>query len=229
MKTIAILQSNYIPWKGYFSMIDRVDEFVILDQVQFTKNDWRNRNKIKTREGIQWLTIPVRQERLEQKICETRVSDARWSRKHWSALTQSYSRAPNFKSYADQVETWYAEAGGLEFLSDVNLLFIRRLCALFGMTTPLTPSTSYALVDDRVERLVNICQQSGASRYLSGPAARAYMNEGSFVARDIQVQWMDYGSFPVYDQRFPPFEHGVSMLDMLFNVGAAQPHYFRTR
>ena len=227
MKTIAILQSNYIPWKGYFSMIDRVDEFVILDQVQFTKNDWRNRNRIKTRDGVQWLTIPVRQERLEQKICETLVSDERWSRKHWNALTQSYSRAPNFKPYADQVEACYTEAGALEYLSDINLLFIRHLCALFGVTTPLTPSTDYALMGDRVERLVNICQQSGAGCYLSGPAARAYLDEGSFAARGIQVKWMDYSSFPVYDQRFPPFEHGVSMLDMLFNVGTAQPQYLR--
>ena len=229
MKSIAILQSNYVPWKGYFSLIDLVDEFVVLDEVQFTKNDWRNRNRIKTRDGVQWLTIPVRQERLEQSISETAVSDTRWSRRHWNALKQNYSRAPMFKRYSGMVEQWYLDAGQISRLSDINLLFIERLCAAFDVCTTVSLCTDYDMSGDRVRRLVNICKQAGAGRYLSGPAARGYLDESQFEAEGIEVQWMDYSGFPVYDQVFPPFEHAVSMLDLLFHVGPAQPHYFRKR
>ena len=229
MKTIAILQSNYIPWKGYFSLIDLVDEFVILDEVQFTKNDWRNRNKIKTRDGVQWMTIPVRQERLDQKISEVTVSDARWSRKHWNTLVQNYSKAPQFKRHANLVEDMYLEAGKLWHLSDINMLFIRRLCSVFKVATTLTSCTDYVVAGDRVQRLVNICRQTGAGRYLSGPAARGYLDESQFAAQGIELQWMDYSDFPVYEQLFPPFAHGLSVLDLLFNVGAEEPRYFRKR
>ena len=181
MKTVAIVQSNYIPWKGYFSLIDLVDEFVILDEVQFTKNDWRNRNKIKTRDGVQWITIPVRQERLDQKISEVTVSDARWSRKHWNTLVQNYSKAPRFKRHASLVEDMYLEAGKLWRLSDINVLFIRRLCSVFQVETKLTSCTDYVMTGDRVQRLVNICMQTGAGRYLSGPAAR-----GAHDSRDCR-------------------------------------------
>lgn len=227
MKSIAILQSNYIPWKGYFRLIDQVDEFVILDEVQFTKNDWRNRNRIKTRDGVQWITIPVRQEHLDQKISEIQVSDTRWPRKHWNSWAQNYGKARHFKDYAEQVESWYGEAGKLVHLSDINRLFIRNLCLIFGVETRLTSCEDYELSGDRVQRLINICLQSGANRYLSGPAARDYLDESRFAAQGIEVQWMDYSGFPQYDQLFAPFEHGVSMLDLLFNAGASVPEYFR--
>ena len=99
MKKIAILQSNYIPWKGYFDLINMVDEFVLYDDVQYTHRDWRNRNKIKTSHGLKWLTIPVRQERFEQKIIETKVIDKRWNTKHWKSLVQNYSKAKYFNEY----------------------------------------------------------------------------------------------------------------------------------
>ncbi|MCI0559344.1 MAG: WbqC family protein, partial [Nitrososphaera sp.] len=130
LKRIAILQSNYIPWKGYFDVINLVDEFIILDEVQFTKNDWRNRNKIKTKAGVDWLSIPVRQEHLHQKIIETRVVDERWATKHWKTLSQSYARAWHFKTYADYIEKIYREASAFEFLSQINRCFIRAIMEL---------------------------------------------------------------------------------------------------
>ena len=107
MKKIAILQSNYIPWKGYFDLINMVDEFVIFDTAQFTKNDWRNRNKIKTSQGVQWLTIPAQQNSLQQLICETKVSNPKWAKKHWSTIAQNYSKTPYFKDYKDLFESFY--------------------------------------------------------------------------------------------------------------------------
>lgn len=228
MKRVAILQSNYIPWKGYFGLIDKVDEFILLDEVQFTKNDWRNRNRIKTRAGVQWMSIPVRHEHLEQKISEVRVSDNRWSTRHWNTLAQNYARAQYFRRYAALVEEIYREAGTLERLSDVNRLFIGKLCALFALKTKITPCTDYRMEGDRVERLVNICRQAQARVYVSGPAAKEYLDEGKFAAQGIAVEWMNYAGYPEYDQLFLPFEHSVTILDLLFNAGADNKAYIRT-
>ena len=107
MKKVAILQSNYIPWKGYFDIINSVDTFIIYDEVQYTKNDWRNRNKIKTSQGTQWITIPVSQKSLDQKIFETKVSFQKWNKKHWNTIKTNYGRAENFKTYRDQLENLY--------------------------------------------------------------------------------------------------------------------------
>lgn len=229
MKRIAILQSNYIPWKGYFDIIASVDEFVLYDEVQFTKNDWRNRNRIKTRTGVQWLSIPVRQERLSQAIDQIRVADGRWATKHWNTLAQNYARARYFKDYAAQIEQLYGEARELEFLSAINALFIRRLCGLLGVTTRITPSGTYALEGDRVARLVGICRQAQATTYLSGPSARGYIDEQAFAAGGVGVEWMDYSGYPVYGQPYPPFEHGVSVVDLLFNCGPLHREFMKRR
>jgi hypothetical protein len=227
MKKVAILQSNYVPWKGYFDLIAAVDEFVIYDEVQFTKNDWRNRNKIKTRNGVEWLTIPVRQERLEQKISETKVIDGRWSLKHWKAIANSYARAQYFKLYAPVIEDLYSRAGQLEFLSEINLLFIQRICELLTITTKITSSRQYDLSGDRVGRLVSVCGQVGAGTYLSGPAAKSYLDESLFDASGIRVEWMSYDGYAEYPQLFTPFEHGVTILDLLFNAGPQSKSYMK--
>ncbi|MGM3275645.1 WbqC family protein [Ralstonia sp. 24A2] len=218
-KKIAILQSNYVPWKGYFDLIRTVDEFILYDEVQYTKNDWRNRNRIKTQSGVKWLSIPVRQERLEQKISETRVVDSRWAALHWKSIAGNYARAPYFGQYAAMVEAWYGEAAACELLSDINALFIRAICTTLGITTRITSSRDYDLSGDRVERLVSICKQADADVYLSGPAARGYLDETRFTEVGMRVEWMSYDGYPEYPQLFPPFEHGVTILDLLFNVG----------
>jgi len=228
-KRVAILQSNYVPWKGYFDLIHSVDEFIVYDEVQYTKNDWRNRNRIKTQAGVQWLSIPVRQERLEQKICETRIADPRWAERHWRAIANSYARAGYFDRYAATVEAWYREAGACELLSDINVLFIRAVCATFGISTRITSTRDYVLQGDRVERLVNICRQAGADVYLSGPAARDYLDEACFTEAGMRVEWMAYDGYPEYSQLFPPFVHGVSILDLLLNVGPERAALLRPR
>ena len=227
MKKIAILQSNYIPWKGYFDMIASVDEFIIYDDVQFTKNDWRNRNKIKTSSGMQWLSIPVRQERLDQKISETKVSDRRWADKHWKTIKQNYSRADGFSIYSSVIAETYQQAAELEFLSDINLLFIRTICKLANIQTTISLCTDYTLTGDRIARLVNLCQQASANVYLSGPAAKSYLDEDAFAKADIILNWMDYTGYKEFSQLYPPFEHGVSMLDLLFNLGLQHSTYMK--
>lgn len=219
MKSVAILQSNYIPWKGYFDLINQVDEFIILDEVQFTKNDWRNRNKIKTQSNVEWLSIPVRHYSMDQLIRETRVADQRWAKKHWQTIVTNYAKAPHFKTLAPKIEKLYSEAAAMECLSEINYLFIEFVLRFLECKTLITNSTDYRLEGGRVERLVNLCLQAHATSYLSGPSAKNYLNEGAFNAAGISVKWMDYGGYREYPQLFPPFEHSVTILDMLLNVG----------
>lgn len=229
MKTVAILQSNYIPWKGYFDIIGMVDEFIIYDEVQFTKNDWRNRNRIKTRNGLEWLSIPVRHKSLDQTIAETVVADDRWSVKHWKSIENSYAKAPCFSHYAPEIQRLYERAANLTLLSEINVLFIREICALLKIETLITSSSQYTLAGDRVDRLVNICHQANADAYLSGPAAMDYIDTNAFEDRGIRLEWMEYGGYPEYPQLFPPFQHGVSILDLMFCAGSEARKYLKAR
>jgi hypothetical protein len=225
-KRIAILQSNYIPWKGYFDIIRRVDEFVLFDEVQFTKNDWRNRNRIKTPKGLLWLTIPVRTAgRADQPIDETEIVDPDWARRHWENIRASYGQAVGFTAVAPRLEALYADAAGEALLSRVNRAFLAVICPMLGIATPITNSRDYPCSKGRTERLVGICQAAGATVYLSGPAARAYLDEAMFQAAGITVEWMDYGGYRPYPQFHDPFEHAVSILDLLCHTGAAAGGY----
>ncbi|KAA5548455.1 WbqC family protein [Adhaeribacter rhizoryzae] len=218
MLKTAILQSNYIPWKGYFDLINSVDEFILYDEMQYTKNDWRNRNKIKTPNGVQWLTIPVKQDSLEQKINETKVFDPKWNIKHWRTLQQNYSKAPYFKFYKELFENLYL-TNSTSYLSQINLLFITAICNELGIKTKITSSEQYSYGDGKTERLVNLVKATGGKEYVSGPAAKDYLNESLFEEAGIKVTWMNYAGYQEYHQLFPPFEHGVSILDLLFNEG----------
>jgi len=226
-KRIAILQSNYIPWKGYFDLINSVDEFILYDTAQFTKNDWRNRNKIKTPRGLSWLTIPVFHD-FGQTIEETKISDPEWASKHWSSLRQNYSAAPHFREYAARIEDVYREVRLERSLSVINYRFIREVCEIIGIDTAITWSRDYELADGRVERLVGLCRQAGGEEYLSGPAAKAYMREQLFTDAGIKVTYMDYSDYPEYGQLYPPFEHGVSVLDLIFNMGPEARLYLKS-
>ena len=221
LKRIAVLQSNYIPWKGYFDLINSVDEFIVYDDMQYTVDDWRNRNKIKTKQGIQWLTIPVSKKgHLGKKISEIKVADSRWARKHWVTLSNAYAKADHFKKYVDLFEEIYLQkAGKLEYLSEINFLFLTEINSLLGITTQMRRSSEFALGEGKSERLVNICMKTGADIYLSGPAARDYLDEDLFLRAGVEVQWMDYSGYPEYMQLHGEFEHSVTILDLIFNTG----------
>lgn len=218
MKKAAIIQSNYIPWKGYFDMIASADEFILYDDVQFTKNDWRNRNKIKTPRGVEWLTIPVRH-RFGQLIQETTVSDLTWTQQHWGSLLQNYAKALYFREYAPLFESLYREIASEQYLSAINHRFLREICVILGIKTSITWSRDYKLAEGKTERLVDLCRQVGAGEYLSGPAAKDYLQEKLFSDANITVKYMDYSGYPEYRQLYPPFEHRVSIIDLVFNEG----------
>ncbi len=227
-KSVAIIQSSYIPWKGYFDIIRAVDEFVFLDDAQFTRRDWRNRNRIKTTNGTQWLTIPVQSKgRFEQAIDETAIAEP-WVERHWASLKMSYGRAPHFPALAPRVRALYEQAAGETMLSAVNSVLCRGICDILGITTRIAWSRDYPVEGTRTDRLLSICRATGATHYLSGPSARAYMELDKFAAAGIAVTFADYSRYPEYPQLHGPFEHGVSILDLLFNTGADAPRHMRS-
>lgn len=226
-KRVAISQSNYIPWKGYFDLIQRVDVFVLYDDMQYTRRDWRNRNRIQTSAGPQWLTIPVKVKgRYFQTMNQTQVADSSWCEQHWQRIVHSYCKAPFFAHYRDGLQSLYEQAEKLTHLSDINALFLRHICQLLAIRTRLLPSSELVLAPGKTERLLGICQQLGASCYYSGPAAKSYMDLALFQEASIQVHWMEY-QYPVYLQQYQPFEHAVTVLDLLFNIGPDAMSYLR--
>lgn len=227
MKKISILQSNYIPWKGYFDLVNMADEFIIYDEVQYTKNDWRNRNQIKTVSGIQWLTIPVRQKNLEQKICDTKIIDKKWNIKHWRTISQNYAKAKHFKEYKDIFEELYLNTSE-EYLSEINIKFIIAINTILGIETKIRRSSDFQLSDGKTERLLGICQDCNADIYLSGPSAKDYFDEELAKKENIQVKWMDYSGYPEYNQLYSHFEHRVTILDLIFNEGENATKYMKS-
>jgi hypothetical protein len=226
-KRLAVIQSSYIPWKGYFDIIGMVDEFVFFDDAQFTRRDWRNRNKIKTAQGLQWLTIPVASKgRYFQAIDETEITEP-WIEKHWRSLTVNYQRAAHFQALAPAIRAIYEDVAGERYLSRVNARLVAGLCRLLDIATPLRWSRDYPVVGAKSERLLSICRAAGAALYLSGPSARSYLDIDLFASEGIAVEWMDYEGYPAYPQLFGTFEHGVSILDLLFNTGAEGRRYMK--
>lgn len=222
-KKVLILQSNYIPWKGYFEMISMVDEFIIYDDAQYTKNDWRNRNKIKTSHGVNWITIPV-YHRLSQKIKEIKISDLKWNLKHWKSLQTNYSKAKYFNELKSIFEPLYLLRNET-FLTEINLTFIKTINDYLEIPTSITRSSDYELKGDSSERLLYLCKQAKASTYLTGPSARNYLDEKLFQQEEIKIEWMNYTNYEPYTQLYPPFEHGVTVLDLIFNTGKDSKKY----
>jgi len=228
MKKVAILQSNYIPWKGYFDLINMVDEFILYDDMQYTKRDWRNRNKIQTPQGLKWLSIPVEAKgKYFQKINETKVSDKNWGKKHWSTIQHTYSKAPYFKEHKDIFDALYLNCKE-EYLSQINYKFIVAINEILGITTKIRWSSEFDLVEGQTEKLLGICKDCKANVYFSGPAAKDYFDEELAKRENIKVEWMDYSGYSKYSQLHEPFEHGVTILDLIFNEGSYAAKYMKS-
>lgn len=221
-KRVAILQSNYIPWKGYFDLIADVDEFIFLDDVQYTRQDWRNRNRIKTSRGIAWLTIPVGTS-IDRRICDVSLPP-RWADAHWHQLVTWYSRAPHFEAYRPLLEEVYL-ARQWPTLAELNQHIIRTIAGLLGISTRFRDSRELRVTTRNQDRVLDLLAAVGADVYVSGPAARAYIDEQRFEAAGHQVIWKDYSGYPEYPQFHPPFNHGVTILDLLFHTGPEAPYY----
>jgi hypothetical protein len=227
MKRVAIVQSNYIPWKGYFDLIASVDEFVLYDDVQYTRRDWRNRNRIKTPQGLAWLTVPVKVKgRYLQAVRETEIDGTDWAQGHWTSLRHNYSRAAAYGEVAAILEPIYMRSQHTH-LSPLNRELIEAVCGYLSIATKITDSSAYELEEERSARLAGICAQAGATEYVSGPAARDYLDESAFASRGITVSWFDYGGYPEYPQLWGPFEHAVSVVDLLFNCGRQAPRFMK--
>jgi hypothetical protein len=210
-------------------MINMVDELILLDEVQYTRSDWRNRNLIKTASGLLWLTIPVKvkEARFETKINEVIVADKGWAARHWATLYNNYRKAPFFNQYQGLFKELYLQNQEI-LLSKINFVFINSINQLLNIQTKISMSTEYELAGDKTDRLVYLCKQAGATEYISGPAAKNYLKEELFNQHQIQVNWMDYSGYKPYQQLHPPFEHGVTVLDLLFNVGPDAKDYMKS-
>lgn len=225
MKKVAILQSNYIPWKGYFDLISYVDEFIIYDDMQFTTRDWRNRNKIKTPQGLYWLSIPVGSN-TNRKIREVVFIDNNWREKHCKVLEANYKKSPFFEEIFSFIKPILMDES-LNSLTELNVSLIKSICNYLGILTPITYCWDYGLIEGKTERLVDLCEKSKAGVYVSGPAAKNYIDQALFDASKIHLEWFEYPNYSEYLQLWDGFEHSVSILDLMFNCGKESYKYMR--
>jgi WbqC-like protein family len=226
-RKVAIIQSNYIPWKGYFNIIKDVDEFVLLDDVQYTRRDWRNRNIIKTKHGLKWLTIPVDVKgKFDTKICEVETFGTDWRLQHWNMLSEAYKEAPFFNLYKEAFRPLFIDDQERR-LSIINHKLITKINDLLGIKTPIRWSSDFDTPNDKTSRLVYICKSLKADVYISGSAAKAYLDIDEFSKNNIQVKWVNYEGYNEYPQLYPPFVHGVTILDLLFNQGEKSKDFLK--
>lgn len=223
MKSCVILQPSYIPWRGVFHQIQKADVFVFYDDVQYDKHGWRNRNQIKTPSGLKWLTIPVLSKGnvLEHTPINAIHMDGAqpWPRKHWETIRQSYSKAPYFKEFAPLVESFYTQR--CESLADFTIPSTVALARAIGIEkTEFLRSSTLGATGSKTDRLLEILKRVGATHYISGPSAKAYLETEKLERAGISVEWMVY-DYPEYEQLHPPYQPGVSLLDLLFMKGAA--------
>lgn len=209
-------------------MIGAVDEFILYDDMQYTKRDWRNRNQIKTPQGVQWLTVPVKVSgKYHQKIRETEIDGTEWASAHWKALIQNYKRAAHFSEIELWLEPLYKKNSYIN-LSSLNLSLINGICHYLEIETKITGSWDYDLIEGKTERLVDLCKKAGGTEYISGPSAMNYIDENEFFRNEIKLTWFEYSGYPEYPQLWGNFVHGVSILDLLFNCGRDSRRYMRS-
>jgi hypothetical protein len=217
-KTVAILQPGYLPWLGFFEQLARSDVFVIYDDVQFDKHGWRNRNRIKSPAGPHWLTVPVLHsgKNLPTNAAVEIDHTQPWARKHLGSIRQFYGRAPHLARYWPELEELLQRRWTL--LIDLDLALVNLHARWLGLERPLLRSSALGIAGGQSERLLQHCLHFGATRYLSGSAAREYLDVALFARHGIEVVWQDY-VHPVYPQQHGAFVSHLSTLDLLLNCG----------
>lgn len=231
-KRIGVVQSNYIPWKGYFDIINMSDEFVLYDDCQFTKNDWRNRNQIRTPNGKMWLTIPAKTKgRFGEKIKDVEIAEGTWASNHWRTIRQFYANAPFFGEVSSFLEPLYIKAQDERFLTKVNQLFLREISSYMGIKSKISTSMDYGQLPEgsATSRLVELIKRVDGQIYFSGPSAKAYLDSNQFEAANIDLRWVSYEGYPEYEQIHGTFDHAVSVLDLLFHTGKDAKSYLLSR
>lgn len=224
MSTAAIIQPNYLPWKGYFDILHRVDVMVIFDDVQYTTRDWRNRNRIKLSDGrTGWITVPVVADR-GQLIKDARIDvEQNWAQSHLGRIRDAYAAAPYFERYFDELGS--VLTAGHTWLVDLDIELTEHVSNWLGITTQMMRSSSMKIEGTRDDRLISILTAIGADRYISGPAARAYITPEKFADAGIDLVFYDYPEYPEYRQLSEPFIHEVSIIDLLFCTGPSAPEF----
>lgn len=226
--TALITQSNYIPWKGYFDNLNRADVFVVYDDMQYTKRDWRNRNQIKTKEGLKWLTIPVHTKgKYYQKINETVIAQSNWNINHIKQIRHAYRNAQFYKEYFPWIESLYLSATH-EYLTDINMHFINAINEKFDITSKIIDSREFNLKTDKTQRLIDICFRLRADKYITGVKAKSYINEELFEEAGIKIIYADYAGYKMYKQIYPPFIHKVCIWDVILNCGKTTMQYIQS-
>jgi hypothetical protein len=226
MKTVSMMQPFYLPWKGLFDMIRRSDVFVFYDDVQFVSKNWQSRNNIPTANGPVWLTVPVlTKDRRTQNICETEINpNEDWQKKHYKTLSLTYAKAPFFRQYAYLLEDFYIDHKWTN-LAELDVYTTKKLCEALGISVEFARSSDYGFSGGKEgEKILRLCQELGCDKLINGPKAAEYMNQTLFDEAGISVEYMQY-EYPEYRQLYRPFEHGVSVLDLLFNTGDKAPYY----
>jgi len=223
---VGIIQSNYIPWRGYFDFIDDVDLFIFLDDVQYTRRDWRTRNKVKTPNGLQWLIVPVQHDRRTQRICDTPIDYSQpWQRRHVNTIKINYHKAPYYHLHADEFFAIIEQRFGT--ISDLNISLIKWCMSKLSIDTPLRMSSEFSPVGSKTDRLIDILKKVKTNAYLSGPKAKDYLEPEKFIAAGIQLEYKSY-QYRDYPQLWGAFEPAVTVLDLLFNCGEYSREYLKS-
>jgi len=206
-----------------------VDRFIIYDDMQYTRRDWRNRNKIKTPRGAEWVTIPVSVKgKYLQSINETVVSDPQWGKKIWKAIQFNYSKAPYFESLAPLLIDSFIHPKS-KYLSDINIDLIRKINSYLGISTEIRDSGEFTLRGGKSERILNLVLDADGHSYVSGPAAKEYLDTDLFAEKGIDIEWFDYSGYECYPQLWGEFIHEVTVLDLLFNCGPVSRDYLKMK
>jgi WbqC-like protein family len=215
---LSILQPSYLPWLGFFDQMHRADTFVFLDDVQFTRRDWRNRNKIRTSNGWAWLTVPVLQKnRFQQLLKETQIDNSvPWRRKHCEAIRSHYAKAPFFDLYFPALESVYNKHW--DFLLDLCYETLRILQEALGIHVSIIKASEIGIESTKEAKILALCQALGASHYLTGDAGADYLCPEDFDERGIVLEIQNY-RHPSYHQRYSGFFPYLSIIDLLFNEG----------
>ena len=214
---LVISQSNYIPWAGYFGLIAKADVFVFLDDVQFTSRDWRSRNSIKTNNGLKWLSIPVG-DSLSRRICDVLLPEEKWKQSHKSSIIGAYKDAKNFQAGMELISVLY-EKSEISTLTEFNQFWTKLIAKeVLGLKCEFMDSNQIGQAVSGSDRILSICKELGATEYLSGPSASAYLNRKDFLNSNIELKYADYSKMTPYEQLHGQFVPNVSIIDMIFNV-----------
>ncbi len=221
---VAIVQPNYIPWRGYFDFISQVDLFIFYDDVQYTKQDWRNRNQLRAKNGdLIWLSVPVNA-KMSSLIMDVEIDYTQnWTHKQLSFIEQNYGSAPFFKQYYEPFRDLLLSK--IPLLSDLDIALSKMICDWLGIKTAFVKASDLACSGAKDQRLIDLMQKVGGDHYLSGPAARSYIQPSMWEKAGLCFSYIEYPNYPAYAQIAEPFEPRVSIMDLLFMTGPEAPKY----